>query len=747
MTRLLFFTLLYLLAAQTIANNSIDSLENLINKSTDNQKVDILNELATTYFSISPIKAEEYAQEAKKIAIKLNDKKKIAESIKNIGKSYYFRGNFEKTLDYFREALKYFEEINDLQGISSSNNNIGIIYKNWGEYETALQYFQRALEIDESIGNKSGIAASLQNMGVLYLNWNNYEKALDYYKRSLRIKEELNDEHGIANSLNNIGEIYFKWNNYEKALENYNKSLGIRQKIKDNNGISTSFHNIGEVYKFMNNYDLALEYYLKAFDLQESVGDKLGMSSSLNNIGEINQKKKHFTKALEYYEFAVNVQQEIGNRKGLANSYHRIGTVYDETGDYEKAIEYFSMSLTLSEELEAIDMQMNLFSSFANVYKSKGDFEKALINYQKYITLKDSIFNYVKFAEITTKYETEKLERENQIEIDKKQNQIERQRIIMNAIVFGAILILIFLSMLFRLFIQKKKANHLLQKQKQEITDSILYASRIQQAVLPPNDSIEEILKDFFILNIPRDIVSGDFYWISRKENKVIVAVADCTGHGVPGAFMSMLGITFLNEIASQLTILNPAEILDELRNKVINSLHQKGVEGEARDGMDISLCVIDFENSKMEFAGANNPLYIVKNEKLKVKSLSSNKFDIISNDSPVIPNEYEESNFQLYELKGDKMPIGLYEKMDKYTNHLINLQKSDTIYLFSDGYADQFGGSRKKKFKYNQFKKLFIDNCHLPMSEQKIILNNTIKSWRGDLDQIDDILILGIRF
>lgn len=255
-----------------------------------------------------------------------------------------------------------------------------------------------------------------------------------------------------------------------------------------------------------------------------------------------------------------------------------------------------------------------------------------------------------------------------------------------------------------------------IEAQKNEITDSIRYAKRIQNALFPPCESISDSLKDFFILNKPRDIVSGDFYWMAEKEDKVVVAVADCTGHGVPGAFMSMLGIAFLNEIVNKTVTLRANEILNQLRGNVIRSLHQTGKDNEARDGMEIALCIIDFKQGKVQYSGAFNPLYIVRNN-------------------------------EIIELKGDKMPIGIYnDEEESFSNKKLELREGDTLYMFSDGYVDQIGGPRRKTFRSKYFKELLLANSEKSMADQYKILEQTIEEWRGEIEQIDDVLVMGIR-
>ncbi len=272
---------------------------------------------------------------------------------------------------------------------------------------------------------------------------------------------------------------------------------------------------------------------------------------------------------------------------------------------------------------------------------------------------------------------------------------------------------------IFHSLIKRVKDKDLLEenlvKQKKEITDSINYASLIQKAVFSPKELIDKLLKSYFILYEPKDIVSGDFYWVNKKNNKIVVIAADCTGHGVPGAFMSMLGISFLNEIINKLENPKANEILNLLRKTVKKSLRQTGKYGEARDGIDMALCIIDFENLELEFAGANNPLILIRKD-------------------------------ELLEVKPDKMPIGIhFREKESFTNNKLEIKKDDRIYLFSDGYYDQFGGKRGRKFLKKNFKKLLKSIYKKKMEEQKIILKNSLNNWKKNYEQIDDILVFGI--
>ncbi len=286
------------------------------------------------------------------------------------------------------------------------------------------------------------------------------------------------------------------------------------------------------------------------------------------------------------------------------------------------------------------------------------------------------------------------------------------------------------------------KQRDIVAHHKKAITDSIEYAGNIQRALLPPDELLQKYLKEYFILYIPKDIVSGDFYWIYKKhtnEDKLLIAAADCTGHGVPGAFLSMLGISYLNEIVVDKDEFNPAIILNQLRDKIIKSLHQTGEVGKSKDGIDIALCSIDFKNLKIQFAGAYNPLYIIREN-------SNNKVLNKYENSPDYSIKYFEKS-TLIEIKADKIPIGVSpKKMNNFNLKDFNLQKGDEIFLFSDGYADQFGGSKRLKFLYRRFKEILSEMYGLPMNEKLHKLKVVHNKWKGKEKQVDDILIIGIK-
>jgi serine phosphatase RsbU (regulator of sigma subunit) len=370
-----------------------------------------------------------------------------------------------------------------------------------------------------------------------------------------------------------------------------------------------------------------------------------------------------------------------------------------------------------------------IYEDISEVYTRMGNYKQALEYHKLFTEVKDTISRKETLdmiSEMQVKYETEAVIKDNQLltaQSELSDVKLRQQRIAIYFFIFVLLSISALVVLLVRQNNQKKRANlelaqknALITEQKKEITDSIQYASRIQSALLPPGDYIDKLIPERFIIYMPRDIVSGDYYWITEKNGKVICVAADCTGHGVPGAFMSMLGIAFLNEIVSKQDDLHTDEILNELRAHVIKSLHQTGKEGESQDGMDIALYTLDLESNKLEYSGANNSLFIFRDS-------------------------------ELVELKADKMPIGIHTRADiPFTRHHVDIQSKDMIYSFSDGYPDQFGGPQQKKFMVKNFKNV-LSNIHTKqVKEQKTILEKTLHEWMAETDQVDDILVIGIR-
>jgi serine phosphatase RsbU (regulator of sigma subunit)/Flp pilus assembly protein TadD len=654
-----------------------------------------------------------------------------------LGVIYFQNGNFDSSLVFYNKALSLAEKFNYTDQRGNIIGNIGLVYSRMGDFNKAIEMLFKSLEFCESQNDSIGMAKKLADIGNTYQYLNKCENSIDYLKQALDIFLIYNDSTGQANVLNSLGSAFQEVKDYKNASSYYNHSLEIKLKLNDKKGALNSYINIANLSADEGNYQYALDCFFHALDLSTQVDDKDNMAIIYNDIGAIYQKINEPDKALSCYLQSLEIASQINANVMVKKCAKNLSEIYEELGDYKKALEYNKLY------------------------------------YQTRIQMSDETIN-AKINEIEAKYQTEKKDKEliiKDAEIIKQQADASKKAIQRNALLTGFFVILIFSVLLFRLFLQKKKANKLLAAQNaeilqqkeeiiaqrdeieaqrneiesqrdlvteqkehieeihKEVTDSIRYAKRIQEAVLPVSTSARSVLGEHFILFLPRNIVSGDFYWTTRVNNFLIVAVADCTGHGVPGAFMSMLGISFLNEIVRKQEVTQANHVLNELRNEIINALQQKKSTAEnshsdqsgVKDGMDISLLVINTDTYECQWSGANNPLYIVKNSQ-------------------------SGSGQQFIEIKGDKMPISIYEHMEAFKNHYFRAEKGDCMYLFSDGFADQFGGLDNKKFLYKQFKNILSENSMKTMTEQKEILEKAFRDWQGEKEQVDDITVLGIK-
>lgn len=596
----------------------------------------------------------------------------------------------------------------------------------------------------------SGKADCFHGLGLIYYYKGQYDRSLENYLSSMKLLETLHkSEKGnlkvwyqrrIADNLHDIGKVYYRQKQHKISLATFDKALMIYKNIKYQRGISGCYNNMAGVYDALGDFDKTLYYLQESLKIAKQLGHKQHIATGMNNIGLCYQMQGKYDQALQNFHKALKMREELGDIKGLAYSYTDMGQLYLEKKEYQTALSYFIKALDYSKQASSKEREKSCYEELATTYAHLGNMSEAY-KYQKLLgQLKDSMFNndaMQRIAEMTAKYETDKKEQE--IVLLNKEKQIKANQLAaslaeaksqqMQKLAFASGFILVFALGLgvLRGYKQKQKAHALLSIQKEvieeknkEILDSIYYAKRIQEALLKEEDHVSSHLPEHFILFRPKDIVSGDFYWAFEKHGHWYLAVADCTGHGVPGAFMSMLGIAFLNEITASDKLLAPSEILDQLRSKIVKELRQRGQSGETRDGMDISLLRMDLQSRKVMWAGANNPLWIFRKN--------------------------ESGNFVISEIKGDKQPIGYHPLFTAFTDHEIELNEGDHIYLFSDGFADQFGGVKGKKFKYRQLQENIATVITSPLPVQKEKLQQSFDDWKGTYAQVDDVCMVGVR-
>ncbi len=730
-------------------NHTIDSLINVLNAANqDTTKLKTLNNLFLQYEFEDDEKADEYLNKALSLAQKIDYKKGLAAAYSYRGFFFTDKGNYPDALKNHFASLKLYEVMGEKKGVASSYNNIGSVYYYQCNYPEALKNYFKGLSIYKSIDNKKGIVASYNNIGNVFSSQGNYPEALKNLFASLKIKETMGDKRGIASSYNNIGIIYYNQGNYQEALKNHRASLKIKEEIGDKNGIADSYKNIGNIYYKQGNNPEALKNHLASLHISESLGNKNGIAASLSNAGNVYSDQGNNQEALKNYLASLKIREEIGDKAGVANSCINIGDEFREQKKYKEAYEYLLKAKESAKEIGHKEYLRDTYKSLTLLDSARGNFKGAYENHKLFSLLCDSLDNEEtrkKTIQTQMTYDFEKKEAvtnaEHKKELEKQQALAEekshKQRIVISFVVFGLLLVLVFAVLIFRslritkkqkqiIEVQKEKVEvqneeitkqkHLVEEKNHEITSSISYAKRIQRSFLTAPSLIKRHLPDHFILFKPRDVVSGDFYWMHQQGDYSYFCVADCTGHGIPGAFMSLIGMGVLNEIVFSKNILDTNEILNELRRIVILAVNPEDATVEGKDGMDLVYFRFHIPTKELQYSAANNSFYICRKG-------------------------------ELIEYKPDKMPVGSFGEYERpFTQHTIQLEDGDIIYGITDGYADQFGGPKGKKFKYKQFEELLLSISQEPMEIQKQKLDDAIENWKGELEQVDDVTVIGIR-
>lgn len=640
-----------------------------------------------------------------------------------------------KAIKFVNKALKICRDNNYTEGLITAYRNKGYLSEDHSRYNTAIKYYKKALEIAKGYNLKEQQAQNLINLGNVKLRQGIYTGAIKYYQNALKISENLEDENLISKCLANIGSIYLYQKNFEKAIINYEKAIKISEKLNLKKRSANCLNNLGLASQMSDDYAKAEKAFIKASEILKKIGDKTGLADCYHNLGIVysskDSLKRDYKKAQLNYLKSLNIFKSLNNKKKIALTYNSLSTLYRKQENYSKSLDFGKKSLKIAKER---GLQEELKTAYSNIYlshKALNNYKKALDNYELHTQAKDSlnIEKSIKLqAELEAKYENEKKQKEIELkntEIEKKDAILKQKTTFQYAAIIVIILTIIILVFVYINFRQNKKANILLGNQKIEIenkneaiTNSIKYAKRIQRSILPTDKAVERLLKKSFIYYKPKDIVSGDFYWIQEIDNKILFSVVDCTGHGVPGAFLSIVGHNALNSTVKEFKLSKPSEILYKLNVIVKQTIKQNFKdEDTVRDGMDLALCSLDRNKLKLEYSGANNSIYVVSNKNIK-------------------------------EFSPDKTSIGYhYGSPDfKFKNHNIEVKAGDMVYVFSDGYPDQFGGKDNKKFRYSNFKNLLQEISSEDENKQKEILDKTLKEWMGDREQIDDICIIGLR-
>jgi serine phosphatase RsbU (regulator of sigma subunit) len=623
---------------------------------------------------------------------------------------------------------------NKVVGHSLSNRAKAL--KQLSEYDKALADIDRAYAIYLKLNDKPWMVSLLIDYGNLFYMTGDYDKSLTNYLKAMKLSEEIEDVKTEAMCVNNIGNIYFYQQKFDKAIEFYQKAYSMNKKLNDSMKVALSLDNIGLVYIEKEEYDMALLYQVSALNVVERLDDKKFLAEVLMNLGVVNQEMKKYPAALKYFERAAKIYEEVGSRFGLAGCLVNVGDNYRLQKRFNESTVALNQAMEIFENIGAKNGVKEAAETLSQTYEDMGQPDKALKYYKIFSRLKDSIFTVQtagQIDELSAKYETAKKQKE--IELLTKENDLSDIRLkqkdtLAFSLFIGIALALSVMGLVFYRYQEKRKANVLLaekniaiheqkelvDEKNKEITDSINYARRIQDAMLPSKRILDEYFKENFIFYQPKDIISGDFYWALRKDDQLYVAAADCTGHGVPGALMSMIGVTFLRQIINEMNITDTAEILNKLHLMVVAALNEDVSKRDSKDGMDVSLLKIDIVNKKAQFSGAVRPLYILGKDGLEI-------------------------------IKGDRFSIGGIKTMEEtFSSTSIDLNGGRSFYLFSDGFPDQFGQESGKKFMIKRLQKTIEESHKLPMDEQHKQFSDVFNKWKGTLDQTDDVLLIGIR-
>jgi serine phosphatase RsbU (regulator of sigma subunit) len=595
---------------------------------------------------------------------------------------------FELRASKIRESIRLSTEACELarktgykKGLAESLRNLGLFHTKLSEFiDLSFVESNEALEIYRELKDQPGEANTLYNLAVACINIGDYHKALENQFASLMLRRQLGDSKGEAESMNNLGFIYGKFGDHEKALEYQFKSLEIRREINDKMGEGNSLINISSIYDSMKKYDLSLKYVTESLEIKKQVNDNHGVGVCLNRIGSIYYFLDQYEKALECFLEGQKIMKVSEDSWGLSRYAFDIARTYMKKGEYERSLEYFNEALALAKQVKSKELIYDTYKAISDLYEISGKPEKALEYYRLYHAFREETWKTdatKMLDDMRTKHNAQNAEKEAEIH---RLKNVELAEVL------------------------------------KQINDSINYAQRIQNALLPNDEHFKELMPDSFLFYQPRDVVSGDFYWLHGDHDKFLFAVVDCTGHGVPGAFMSLIGNSLLSQLVSEMEEPDPSLILLELDKKVCQILKQHDQENENHDGMDIALGLVDRKNKKLSFASAHRPVVLFHNG-------------------------------EMIQVKGDNFPIGGTQLSNKnFVRHDFDFNEYSLIYIFSDGFTDQFGGEKNKKYSTGRLLKLIDEMRTKTFDEQENIVSTEFNSWKGNNEQVDDVTVLGFR-
>lgn len=632
------------------------------------------------------------------------------------------------------------------------NNSIGYCYKLIGDrakgiafYKTALKQYHLLYESLDSVLISQRISTSYNNIGATYLVMGDLEAAINSFHHALRIREQQKDTIGIIRTHVNLGNLNYNQSDVDQAEKHYKKAMSMASMVNDPRGLGLALNGLGAVYQSKESYSLALEMFLQNLDLRSQIGDEKGVATAYNNLGFVYSKLNKPEESLASFEKSLQKAKEVGDKNGEVYALKNIGSHYYTHKNLNKSLQILDKAYKLTEQIMDPGMVRDLSEELAKVNYDLGNYKVAFEYYEDFKIMSDSLMNEQNVKMLTKKemqYDFEHQQKEQALV--QKQRDFERDKELeMNKLyirigVGVSAVLLVFMFFILRAYKQKVKLNnaisvrnkeiqsqksqieeqhHLLSEKNKEIMDSIKYAQRLQSGFLHDPNAIQQAYEKSFVLYLPKDIVSGDFFWYKRIGNELIFSVIDCTGHGVPGAFLSLLGKQSLDKIILTQNIRETGAIFDALLKEVDSYFKNENTTEDLTyyDGMDASICKLNLETKELEFTGAKSNLYFVRNA-------------------------------EVVRVKGDNKGIGKgFETLMNFTTHQIQMQENDLIFLASDGYQDQFGGEKGKKFKIKKLNELFLQSKNKSVEEQLKLFIDTFENWKGNLEQVDDVTIIGV--
>jgi len=651
---------------------------------------------------------------------------------------YYYnneKGRFSnEAQEYLKKELEIYTEIKDDEGIKNTMVNLSIYYSNSGNLFKSLEILKEGYVLMQKHNYRRGEARFIKELATLYARVGDTTQALTYLKKGNILEKEINDTTRISQRLVILGQFYVQLKRFNQALECYRKAMFRFRNVNDNHNVALCYWAIGQTFKewtdasfSVSNLDSSLHNFQKSkqlFITNNEIDFEMG---TLLQIGKVYRRMNLDEKAKECFEEYIAYCNNYYKEQSVANAlgYSALAKLYFAQSNYKLAKKYSDLNLKISYDKDGINERLMEDEQLAfNIDSCLGNFKASLKHLRQFIVIKNTLNDASVHNEAMREKFQSDLQNQRLIDQTKSNEEIAKQRIVRNAFIVSFGLILLIAILIYRSLRQNRKAKsiienqkHLVEEKNQEILDSIEYAKRIQFTLLASDELLQQNLPEHFLMFQPKDIVSGDFYWATKKENRFYLAVCDSTGHGVPGAFMSLLNATFLNEAINEKNIAKPHQILNHVRQRLVASIGSDG----AQDGMDCTLLCFDKTTNNITYSAAyHKPILFLNNH--------------------------------LIELDGDKIPVGQSEKMETFTlrNIPISLEKErdghGIIYLFTDGYADQFGGPKGKKYSKKKFKEILLSIKDLPMNEQREALYNAHIEWRNNQEQVDDICVIGVR-